>query len=59
MEKHGIVMVKIELVIPQKHLRSKEDIADFLNHMLYTDPEFFGDFGTENVEVLHQDIDKM
>lgn len=26
-----------------------DKIADYLNNKLYTDPEFFGDFGPENI----------
>lgn len=26
-----------------------DKIADYLNDKLYTDPEFFGDFGPENI----------
>lgn len=26
-----------------------EKIANYLNNKLYTDPEFFGDFGPENI----------
>lgn len=27
----------------------KEAIADYLSNMLYQDPEFFGNFGQENI----------
>jgi hypothetical protein len=27
----------------------KTKIVDYLNDKLYSDPEFFGDFGTENI----------
>jgi hypothetical protein len=27
----------------------KDKIARYLNNKLYTDPEFFGDFGNENI----------
>ena len=30
-------------------IQSKQSIADFLNKKLYEDPEFFGDFGPENI----------
>jgi len=28
---------------------NKESIADFLSNILYEDPEFFGNFGPENI----------
>jgi len=28
---------------------SKTKIVDYLNDKIYNDPEFFGDFGTENI----------
>lgn len=31
---------------------NKDCIADYLNNKLYTDPEFFGDFGAENIESI-------
>jgi hypothetical protein len=27
----------------------KNKVVDYLNNKLYTDPEFFGDFGPENI----------
>jgi hypothetical protein len=48
-----IVTVTIELVIPDnedKFLNDSTDaICDYLNDKLYTDPEYFGDFGPENI----------
>ena len=35
---------------------NKESVAEFLNNRLYEDPEFFGDFGPENI-VEVKDID--
>jgi hypothetical protein len=44
------VKVQIELGIDDDTCEnSHEDIASYLNKMLYTDPEFFGDFGPENI----------
>ena len=34
----------------------KESIADFLSNILYEDPEFFGNFGPENITDV-KDID--
>ena len=33
---------------------NKDAIADYLNTKLYTDPEFFGDFGPENIESIKE-----
>lgn len=35
---------------------NKEDIANYINNQLYECPEFFGDFGPENIEKV-EDID--
>lgn len=32
-----------------------EKIADYLNHKLYKDPEFFGDFGPENIMEINEE----
>ena len=58
-EKFGIIKISMELTIPTEIIDSgKEAIADYLNTQLYTDPEFFGDFGHENVTVTQRDIDE-
>lgn len=45
-----LVKVEIELGIDDEHCGdSHEDIAFYLNKMLYNDPEFFGEFGKENI----------
>lgn len=44
-----IVKVSIELIIEDHIGISQEDIASYLNDKLYSDPEFFGDFGPENI----------
>jgi hypothetical protein len=33
---------------------NKDCIADYLNNKLYTDPEFFGDFGPENIVSIQE-----
>lgn len=43
-----IVTIKMELVIDQD-LTKLSDIVDYLNDKMYSDPEFFGDFGEENI----------
>jgi len=42
-----LVKVQIELVIDDDIKESF--ISEYLNDKLYTDPEFFGDFGPENI----------
>ena len=45
-----LVKVEIELVIDDDKCGDNyEDIAFYLNHKLFTDPEFFGEFGKENI----------
>ena len=50
-----LVKVQIELVIDDdtcemiEGVYNKDCIIDYLNSKLYTDPEFFGDFGPENI----------
>ena len=53
-----IVTIKMELVIDDLcemtdgatvGIYNKDCIADYLNTKLYTDPEFFVDFGPENI----------
>jgi hypothetical protein len=43
-----IVTINMELVIDED-LTDKYDIAIYLTDKLYSDPEFFGDFGEENI----------
>ena len=50
-----LVKVAIELVIDDdtceiiNGVYNKDCICEYLNSKLYTDPEFFGDFGPENI----------
>ena len=48
-----IVTITMELVIPDDDDNFRNDsyeaICDYLNDKLYTDPEYFGDFGEENI----------
>jgi hypothetical protein len=48
-----LVKVEIELIIDNEDVCptviNKDEIAGYLNSKLYTDPEFFGDFGPENI----------
>lgn len=51
-----IVKVSIELGIynmdNEIDFSNKESVAEFLNNRLYEDPEFFEDFGPENIESI-------
>jgi len=49
-----LVKVSIELVIDDDIGDNYERISDYLNDKLYTDPEFFGDFGPENIESIKE-----
>ena len=50
-----VIKVSIELVIDDDDCRladgvyDKDCICDYLNSKLYSDPEWFGDFGPENI----------
>jgi len=50
-----LVKVSIELIIDDDTCKmvegvyNKDCIVDYLNTKLYTDHEFFGDFGPENI----------
>lgn len=46
-----IVKISMELVIDED-MTDKYDIAIYLTDKLYRDPEFFGDFGAENIESI-------
>jgi len=43
-----VVTVNIELVVPDD-MDTKENIVEYLNNNLWNDPEYFGDFGVENL----------
>lgn len=43
-----IVTIKMDLVIDED-LTNADDVCQYLNNKLYTDTEFFGDFGSENI----------
>jgi hypothetical protein len=44
-----IIKVQIELGIDDDISTDKDSIASYLNNKLYMDPEFFGEFGPENI----------
>ena len=47
-----LIRINMELIIDDSLNDDNEAIANYLNDKLYTDPEFFGDFGPENIELL-------
>ena len=47
-EKMKLITIKMDLVIDED-MTDKYDIAIYLTDKLYKDPEFFGDFGEENI----------
>jgi len=47
-----LVKISMELVIDDDIKESF--IPEYLNDKLYTDPEFFGDFGLENIESVQE-----
>ena len=44
-----LVTISMELIIDDYVSDTYDAIADYLNDKLYRDPEFFGDFGPENI----------
>ena len=48
-----IVTISVELAFENVHegidFDNKESISEYLNNALYESPEFFGDFGPENI----------
>jgi len=46
-----VVTIQMELAIPTSDCNclDRDDIANYLNNKLYEDPEFFGEFGSENI----------
>ena len=58
-----LIKISMELVIDDHicemtdgatGIYNKDCIVDYLNSKLYTDPEFFGDFGPENIESIKE-----
>lgn len=49
-DKMKVVKISMELVIDAGLVSdNKEVIANYLTNMLYGDPDFFGEFGPENI----------
>lgn len=44
-----VITISMELGIDDELNNDKDAIAQYLNNMLYMDPEFFGEFGPENI----------
>lgn len=55
-----IIKIEMELVIDNDTCEivdgvyNKDCICDYLNSKLYNDPEFFGDFGQENIVSIEE-----
>jgi len=47
-----VVTIQMDLVVDHDCGGDKHLIALYLNDKLYNDPEFFGDFGPENIESI-------
>lgn len=44
------IKIEMELVVPSYYADwGKEKLAEYLTNKLYKDPEYFGDFGEENI----------
>lgn len=52
MRRVKLLKISMEIVIDDDLGGDKDRIASYLNDKLYGDPEFFGDFGPENIELL-------
>lgn len=58
-EKFSLVTLEIELAVPDADLDkfgglTKEGLADYLTRKLYEDPEWFGNFGPENIAKIEE-----
>ena len=55
-----LIKVSMELVIDDDTCQmsdgiyNKDCIASYLNNKLYNDPEFFGEFGPENIDSVEE-----
>jgi len=47
--KMKVIKISMELIVDDDLDYDKDRIANYLNNKLYTDSEFFGDFGPENI----------
>ena len=55
----GEIQIKMNLIVPAHLLvhGDMEKLAEYLNEKLYCDPEFFDNFGPENVSIISTDIE--
>jgi hypothetical protein len=58
-EQFSLVTLQIELVVPNADLDkfgglTREGLADYLTRKLYEDPEWFGNFGPENITKIEE-----
>lgn len=44
-----MITIQMDLIIPDNIGCNKDAICSYLNNMLNYDPEFFGEFGPENI----------
>ena len=49
-----LVTIKMDLVIDEDMV-GLDEITTYLNKKLYEDPEFFGDFGSENIDQIQNE----
>ncbi len=50
-----LVKITMELGIDDDLVsNNKEEVANYLTNMLYGDPDFFGEFGPENIESIKE-----
>jgi hypothetical protein len=49
-----LVKIEMELVIDDDLENDYDLISQYLNDKLYNDPEFFGDFGPENISEVKE-----
>jgi len=49
-----LVKIEMELVIDDGLENDYDLISQYLNDKLYNDPEFFGDFGPENISEVKE-----
>lgn len=49
-----LVKIEMELVIDDDLENDYDIISQYLNDKLYNDPEFFGDFGPENISEVKE-----
>lgn len=49
-----LIKISMELGIDDEISSDKDAVADYLNNKLYMDPEFFGEFGPENIVEIRE-----